>query len=263
MKKRIGIAFSVFAVVVLVLRPAFPSYSLDESYKQAMELLSHNDLQGAQAGFEAILRKKPNYPGAKVLLGLTLARLSEQLERNGNLASAAENLQRALGLDPDEAYWRSALARVLNLQGNTEQATRECERAAQLSPEDSGLAAGCGFGARRQNDDRGAAIPPNQTQDGAEILTVGGDVTEPVPRHRPDPSYVEKARRAQLQGETVLSVVVNAEGSVERATVAKSLGLGLDENALRTVRAWKFKPATRHGTPVPVRLTVVISFRLF
>lgn len=61
----------------------------------------------------------------------------------------------------------------------------------------------------------------------------------------------------------MLWVVVGAQGDVEQETVAKPLGLGLDETALRTVRNWKFKPATRSGTPVPVRVMVEVSFRLF
>ena len=43
----------------------------------------------------------------------------------------------------------------------------------------------------------------------------------------------------------------------------KAAGLGLDEAALRAVRAWTFKPATRNGTPIRVRINVALFFRLF
>ena len=53
------------------------------------------------------------------------------------------------------------------------------------------------------------------------------------------------------------------KGNVTDARVAKPLGLGLDEKAQETVRTWRFKPAMRNGTPVPVRVIVEVSFRLF
>jgi hypothetical protein len=44
---------------------------------------------------------------------------------------------------------------------------------------------------------------------------------------------------------------------------SKPLGGGLDEKAIETVKTWKFKPATREGVPVPVRVVVEVTFRLF
>lgn len=68
---------------------------------------------------------------------------------------------------------------------------------------------------------------------------------------------------AHYSGTVVLWLVVNSQGDIEQASVAKPLGLGLDQNALRTAWTWKFKPATRAGSPVPVRVTVEVAFRLF
>jgi TonB family protein len=39
--------------------------------------------------------------------------------------------------------------------------------------------------------------------------------------------------------------------------------MGLDENAVKTVKTWKFKAAQRNGAPVPVKVMVEVSFRLF
>jgi hypothetical protein len=41
------------------------------------------------------------------------------------------------------------------------------------------------------------------------------------------------------------------------------LPLGLDEEAVKTVSTWRFKPAMRQGVSVPVRVQVEVSFRLF
>jgi TonB family protein len=98
---------------------------------------------------------------------------------------------------------------------------------------------------------------------GGGVYSVGGNVSEPVPIFKPDPAYSEEARKAKYQGTVVLWIIVDAKGDVTDCRVVKPLGLGLDEKAVETVRTWKFKPAMRNGTPVPVRVMVEVSFRLF
>ncbi len=61
----------------------------------------------------------------------------------------------------------------------------------------------------------------------------------------------------------VLWIVVDAQGNVTDERVVKPLGLGLDEKAIEAVKTWKFKPAMRNGAPVPVRVMVEVTFRLF
>jgi TonB family protein len=92
---------------------------------------------------------------------------------------------------------------------------------------------------------------------------VGGDVTAPVPVYKPEPAYSEEARRAKFQGTTVLWIVVDASGQVSDVHVTRPLGMGLDEKAIQAIRTWQFKPATRKGSPVRVRVIVEITFRLF
>ncbi|MBZ5545924.1 MAG: energy transducer TonB [Acidobacteriia bacterium] len=88
-------------------------------------------------------------------------------------------------------------------------------------------------------------------------------MTAPIAIYKPEPPYSEEARKAKYQGTVVLWIVVDTAGNVTDQRVVKPLGLGLDEKALETVRTWKFKPALRNGTPVPVRVMVEVSFRLF
>jgi TonB family protein len=92
---------------------------------------------------------------------------------------------------------------------------------------------------------------------------VGGGVSDPIAIYKPDPAYSEEARKAKYQGTVVLYIIIDAKGDVTECRVVKPLGLGLDEKAVETVRTWKFKPAMRNGTPVPVRVMVEVSFRLF
>jgi TonB family protein len=98
---------------------------------------------------------------------------------------------------------------------------------------------------------------------GGGIYSVGGGVSAPIPIYKPDPPYSEEARKAKYQGTVVLLIVVDDKGNVTDCRVVRPLGLGLDEKAEETVRTWKFKPALRNMAPVPVRVIVEVSFRLF
>lgn len=97
---------------------------------------------------------------------------------------------------------------------------------------------------------------------GGGAFQVGGDVSQPEPIYAPDPPYTEQAREAKYQGDVVLEIVVQADGSVTGVRVVKPAGLGLDQSAEKTIRTWKFKPGTRSGVPVPVRMLVDVTFRL-
>ena len=255
MKWNVPTALFLVAGIIVTCPRTLPAKGIEEQYKHASELLWAGELKQAQSGFEAVLQRKPNYRSAKVLLGLTLARLSAQSEENGDRPGAISQLRAALRLDPEEAYWHTALAKLLHAEGNTEEAAEECAQAGRLSPEDSDLARGCGFGAS-----------PEIAKDNT-IPKVSGpgrtEVTPPAPEHRPEPPYSEKARAARLQGTVVMLLTVGAHGEVEQVAVKRPLGLGLDESALRTVRTWKFRPATLNNAPTPVRIILEVSFRLF
>jgi TonB family protein len=95
------------------------------------------------------------------------------------------------------------------------------------------------------------------------VYRLGGEVSYPVAIYHPEPPYSEEARKKKHQGTVGLQIVIGADGSVTDAVVVKPLGYGLDENAVKTVRTWKFKPAMRQGVPVPVRVFVEVTFKLF
>ena len=94
--------------------------------------------------------------------------------------------------------------------------------------------------------------------------TPRGHTTAPVPTYRPEPPYTPKARHDRIQGMVALLIVIDAQGNVtDVRETSKPLGEGLDEKAIETVKTWKFKPAARDGVPVPVRVIVEVTFRLF
>jgi TonB family protein len=88
-------------------------------------------------------------------------------------------------------------------------------------------------------------------------------VTAPVATFSPDPEYSEEARKAKYQGVVVLTVTVGADGRPRDLRVARSLGLGLDEKAIESVRTWKFEPGKKDGAPVAVQISVEVDFHLY
>ena len=109
----------------------------------------------------------------------------------------------------------------------------------------------------------GASAMAPQGAAGA-VYRVGKDVTAPVKVYGPDPPYTQEGRQAHLNGQVIMAAVIDAKGNVDSVQeISKPLGKGLDESAMKTLRTWKFKPATREGQPVPVKVKIEITFRYY
>lgn len=78
------------------------------------------------------------------------------------------------------------------------------------------------------------------------------------------PHYTAEAMRARITGAVGLSCVVDRDGSVRDCRVTRSLdpAYGLDAEALRVVRQWRFEPARRQAEPVAVRVTIELAFSM-
>jgi protein TonB len=98
---------------------------------------------------------------------------------------------------------------------------------------------------------------------GGGVYRVGGDVSEPIPIYDPNPDFSDEARRAKYQGVVLVGLIVDAQGNPQNVFIVRSLGMGLDEKALESVRTYKFKPAKKYGKPVAVRINVEVNFRLY
>jgi protein TonB len=97
---------------------------------------------------------------------------------------------------------------------------------------------------------------------GEEPMRVGGEVKEPVEISRVKPQYPEAARKARMQGVVILEAIITKDGSVSDVRVLRGINPLLDNAAMRAVQQWKYKPATFNGRPVPVYLTVTVTFTL-
>jgi len=76
--------------------------------------------------------------------------------------------------------------------------------------------------------------------------------------------YTAAAMDARIEGMAILEAVVLADGKVGDVTVTQSLDkeYGLDTQAVESVKQWLFKPGTKDGKAVAVRVTIEIRFTL-
>ena len=75
--------------------------------------------------------------------------------------------------------------------------------------------------------------------------------------------YPEQAKSDGVQGKVVVQFTVMDNGDIVNVEVAKGIGGGCDEEALRVVKSMpKWKPAIYEGKPVNVQYCIPINFKL-
>jgi TonB family protein len=125
----------------------------------------------------------------------------------------------------------------------------------------SGIGSGSGGGV---GSGKGPGFGPGEGGGtGGGIFHVGGGVSPPRPIYQPEPEFSEEARKAKYQGVCTLGLIVGTDGRPTNIRVLNSLGMGLDEKAIETVRTWKFEPAMKDGHPVRVEIAVEVDFHLY
>jgi TonB family protein len=105
----------------------------------------------------------------------------------------------------------------------------------------------------------GTGVPP-ATPPG--VFRAGPGVTLPRILKEVRPQYTADAMRQKIQGSVVLECVVKTDGTVGDVRVVRSLDptYGLDQEAIKAARMWVFTPGTRNGEPVPVMVSIELTF---
>jgi protein TonB len=93
-------------------------------------------------------------------------------------------------------------------------------------------------------------------------IQVGGKVKAPTKVLAPAPQYTEIARKARVQGLVIVQAIIDKTGTVTHVKVLKTLPMGLEEEAVKAIKRWKFDPATLNGKPVDVYYNLTVNFRL-
>jgi protein TonB len=103
----------------------------------------------------------------------------------------------------------------------------------------------------------GVAPPPVSVKP----IRPGGDIQAPTKIKHVPPVYPPIARSAGIRGTVILEAVIAEDGRVRDVRVLRSITL-LDPAAVDAVRQWQFTPTRLNGIPVPVVMTVTVTFEL-
>lgn len=107
------------------------------------------------------------------------------------------------------------------------------------------------------------AAESDATNPDNEVYKVGHGITPPMEVSAPAPAYAETARKVGYEGTCAMTLIVGSDGSPRNIRVVRPLGMGLDDKALEAVHQWRFKPATKDGEPVSVKVNIEVNFRLY
>jgi protein TonB len=96
------------------------------------------------------------------------------------------------------------------------------------------------------------------------VYSAGDGVSLPVVTRQVAPHYTAEAMQNRIEGSVELSAVVLAAGTVGEVKVVQSLDAmyGLDDQAVKAMKQWEFKPGTKDGKAVAVRVSVKMAFTL-
>ncbi len=97
------------------------------------------------------------------------------------------------------------------------------------------------------------------------VYRAGRDgVTVPRILKNTGPMYTPEAMRARIEGAVVVEAIVEEDGTVGEVRVLRSLdrNYGLDEEAVKAARAWRFVPAMKDNAPVRCLVALEMTFSL-
>jgi protein TonB len=99
---------------------------------------------------------------------------------------------------------------------------------------------------------------------GGGVYQPGNGVSTPRLIKEVKPQYTGDAMRAKIQGVVTMTAVVMPDGSVSNIQITRSLDptFGLDQEAIKTVKQWRFAPGLKGGQPVPVFVEIEMTFTL-
>lgn len=130
------------------------------------------------------------------------------------------------------------------------------------APTTGGAGAGPGTGA---GTGQGSGLGPGFGGGfGGGAYRPGSGITLPSVLREVKPAYTADAMRAKVQGSVWLECIVMPDGSVGDVKVTRSLDpiFGLDQEAVKAAKLWRFRPGMRQGEPVPVIITIELTFTL-
>jgi len=87
-------------------------------------------------------------------------------------------------------------------------------------------------------------------------------IEAPVPVRMVPPKFPPEMRREGTGGVVTVKCTIDEKGNVTDPQVEKASNDAFIQPALEALRKWKFKPAKKGGTPVPLKVSIPIQFSI-
>lgn len=105
--------------------------------------------------------------------------------------------------------------------------------------------------------------PDSESKGTGEQDSGEGPVQAPVVLKQVLPQYPKAPLLAGREGRTVVVCIVDKNGFPKEPVMRRSCGVaGFDAAVMDALRSWRFKPATRGGSPVSANYTLEVKFSL-
>jgi protein TonB len=92
-------------------------------------------------------------------------------------------------------------------------------------------------------------------------IRISQGVTKGLLVQRMEPTYPTLAKQARVQGEVVLSAVIDTNGQIQNLQLVSGHPM-LVPAAIAAVKQWRYKPYLLNGQPVEVETTITVIFNL-
>lgn len=102
------------------------------------------------------------------------------------------------------------------------------------------------------------SAPPFAPEEGSPTF---GDFRPPLPYKRISPTYTSSASLYGIEATVDIEVEFDSEGRVRKTFVRRWAGFGLDESVDAAVRKMNWRPASKSGRNVPVRVLLRYNFK--
>lgn len=185
---------------------------------------------------------------------------ARQAAERGDLDAAIKLLRSGRKSRPDDAALKSALVELLE-----KKASDLSREARDLRTEAQGLR-GVPPEGMRAIITPGAARPVTRTTvagcgAAAAPVRVGGNIAPPMKTRDVKPIYPSVAQSARVQGVIIVEATIDCEGNVVSPRILRGQPL-LNDAALEAVSQWRYTPTLLNGAPVPVIMTMTVTFTL-
>jgi len=111
-----------------------------------------------------------------------------------------------------------------------------------------------------------AAPADNNASPYGPLYRVGGGVSAPVPLNTVEANFPPGSRKGlkkDFHAIVLVSTIVDKDGVPRDVRTAKSYRADFDNEAVKAVQRYRFKPAKKAGEPVAVAITVEVNFKLY